>query len=145
MKSQWDDFPELGNILEELYSDLLNVYTHFAYDFPAKWFKLRKNLESKNQVWKLRLDKVILGIYLPLYNESECVLLTYIDINQIVPIEICEGNYQSLEKSFMNEVPDGKILINIIQLYNHFEPIQINEQVGKLVDSEQIANKHFLS
>jgi hypothetical protein len=144
MKNQWNDFASLDDLINWLYPNTSNAYTHFAYDFPKKWFNLKQICETKNKIWTSRLDNVILGLFLPLIEQNKCVLLTYIDLNQIVPKEVNEGNTQSLEKSFMDKVPEGKVPINIIQLYNHFEPIQINEQVGKLVNIEQVANKHFL-
>ena len=140
------DFVSLDDLLNWLYPNTTNAYTHFANDFPAKWFKIRKMFESndKDKIWKSRFDQIVLGIYLPLVNNSSCVLLTFIDLNQIIPDEVSVGNYESLEKSFSDVVPPGKIPINIIQLLNHFEPIQINEYVGKLEDIEQVANKDFL-
>ena len=146
MKAQWNDFVSLDHLLNWIYPNTTNAYTHFANDFPAKWFKIRKIIElnDKNKIWKSRFDQIVLGIYLPLVNNSSCVVLTFIDLNQIIPDEVSVGNYKSLEKSFSDVLPPGKIPINIIQLLNHFEPIQINEYVGKLEDIEQVANKDFL-
>lgn len=143
MKQLWDDFASLDDLLNWLYPNTSNAYTHFAYDFPKKWFELKKIMESKNPVWKERMERVVLGMYLPLVINSECVLLTLIDINQIIPNQVSNGNYDSLETSFLDALPDNKISINIIQLYNHFEPIELGKQTGNLANIELITNKSF--
>jgi len=143
MKKHWDDFVSLEELVDWLYPNTTNAYTHFAYDFPEKWIELKKIMESKNPIWKERMEQVVLGMYLPLTIKSECVLLTLIDINQIIPQEVSQENYDSLEKSFLDVVPDNKIPINIIQFYNHFEPVELDKQIGNLTDTELVANKDF--
>lgn len=143
MKKQWDDFASLDELVDWFYPNTTNAYTHFAYDFPEKWIELKKIMETKNPIWKERMEQVVLGIYLPLTIKSECVLLTLVDINQVIPKEVSEGNYDSLEKSFLETVPSGKIPINIIQQYNHFEPVDLDHQTGNLTDTELVANKDF--
>jgi hypothetical protein len=145
MKKQWDDFVSLDDLLTWFYPNISNAYTHFAYDFPEKWIELKKIMESKNPIWKERMEHVVLGIYLPLTIKSECVLLTLVDPNQIIPSEVRQGKYDSLEKSFLEVVPDNKISINVIQLYNHFEPVELDKQIGSLNDTELVANKDFFN
>jgi len=144
MKKQWNDFLEFEQLLDLLYLDEINAYTNFADDFPVKWNILKKYLISTNLIWESRLNSVVLRICLPLNNDSKCVLLDCIDINIINCQEITDGNYDSLEASFSDTVSDDKVIINIIQLYNHFEPIDIIESVGVLNDISELSNiKHF--
>jgi hypothetical protein len=144
MKKHFDDFPNFNTILNLLYSQQTNAYTHFAFDFPSKWFKLKDYLINQDKIWESRLSNIILQICVPLINQSQCVLLSYINLNMIIPEEINLGNYESLEKSFSDVEPSNSKVISIIQLLDHFEPITIINHVGTLQDEKLIKNPDFL-
>ena len=138
MKKLYADFPDLDELLNLLYKNNPNAFTHFAYDFPEKWFKLKEYLCSKNSIWAERLDQIILRICIPSTVSNQCVLISFIDINGIVPSEITKGNDESLEKSLSDSVDENKKIIDIVQFRNHFEPIEIISNCGLLEDIQSI-------
>ncbi len=140
MNELYSDFPNLNDILILLYENTSNAYTHFAYDFPEKWFILKNHLISKNSKWSDILDKIVLRICIPTCVVNECVLISYIDMNLIIPEEIKNGNNDSLERALSDKIPDNKITINIIQQHNHFEPINIISQIGELKDLQAVSD-----
>lgn len=144
MKKIFNDFPDLNTILNLLYPVQSNAFTHFAYDFPAKWYKLKSYLISQDKKWESRLSKVMLQICLPLTIKNQCVLLSYIDLNIINPDEVNTGNYDSLEKSFSDQALPNYHIISIIQQVNHFEPIDIINECGHLNNVNLIKNPDFL-
>ncbi len=140
MKTQFKDFPNLKEILDLLYPNQTDAYTHFAQDFPAKWFKLKAHLIKSNSDWASKLDNVLLHICLPLKTPNTCVQLTFIDLNVINVDEVNSGKYESLESSFSDENESNKTVISIMQYSNHFEPIQIDwVSRSKLTDLDQLA------
>ena len=126
MKKHFNDFPDLETLLNLLYPNQTNAYTHFAYDFPQKWQILKKYLTDQNNIWIDRLDNILLHLCLPLVNNNKCVQVTFIYLNTINSDEINSGEYKSLESSFTNEYDPTKKIISIIQYPNHFEPIDID-------------------
>jgi hypothetical protein len=148
MKKHFNNFPDLKVLLELLYPNQSNAYTHFANDFPAKWFKLKNYLANKDPSWIEKLDNVLLHICLPHQNNNKCIQLTFIDLNKINTEEVAQGNYQSLEASFSDEYDESKTIISIKQYYNHFEPVDIdfsydNETV-KTLDEVGISEDFFM-
>jgi hypothetical protein len=127
MSKHFPDFPDLKTLLNLLYPNQTNVYTHFVYDFPVKWFKLREYLIGKNSFWQDRLDKILLQICLPhKISINKCIHLTYINLNLIKPDQIAKENYESLEASLSDNYDSTKTIISIEQNYNHFEPVNID-------------------
>jgi hypothetical protein len=139
MKKIYPDFPHLDELLNLLFSNTCNVYTHFAYDFPKKWYQIKEYLISKNLDWLDRLDKIVIRMCLPTSIQNQCVLISFIDLNTI---DITKESFtfqgqdyiNSIEKALTDQVSDDKKVINILQLYNHFEPIDIINCDGKLED-----------
>ena len=41
MAMKFNDFPSLKELVDLLYPNTTDAYTHFANDFPAKWFKIK--------------------------------------------------------------------------------------------------------
>lgn len=146
MKKIYPDFPHLHELLNLLFSDTFNVYTHFAYDFPKKWYQIKEYLISKNLNWLEKLDNIVIRICLPTSNENECVLVSYVDLNAI-DISLEGYDYtNSIEKALSDHVSDDKKVINILQLHNHFEPIDIISCEGKLKDINLVSEyKSFLT
>lgn len=126
MKKKFPNFPDLKTLLDLLYQDKLDAYTHFAHDFPVKWFQIKTYLINKNLDWIDKLENVLLQVCLPLKNQSKCVQLTFINLNTINIKEVNSGEYKSLEESFSDEYNPEKTIISIIQYSNHFEPIQVD-------------------
>jgi len=126
MSKHFSDFPDLKTLLDLLYPTQFNAYTHFAYDFPAKWFILRNYLISKDIKWEKLLASVLLQMCLPHKESNRCIQLTFIDLNIIKPDEIARGNYQSLEASFSDDNKHNKTIISIMQYPNHFEPVDVD-------------------
>lgn len=151
MRNMFNDFPSLGELLELLYPDKSDAYTHFATDFPIKWFKIKEYLITKDPKWSKILSRVLLRICLPLdpinkMKHNQCVLLNFIDLNLIDIEEIKKENYESLELALETEYSDYNIILNIIQFPNHFEPINIIENIGYLEDTKLLNNIYnFLS
>ena len=163
MKKLYPDFPYLGELLNLLFSDTCNVYTHFAYDFPKKWYQIKEYLISKNLDWLDKLDNIVIRICLPTSIQNQCVLVSYIDLNAIDITK--EGPYQtkfdnalesftfqghdyinSIEKALSDHVSDDKKVINILQLQNHFEPIDIISCEGNLENLDLVSEyKSFLT
>ncbi len=139
MKKLYSDFPDLEEILNLLYKNTTNAFTHFAYDFPEKWFQLKDYLCLKNPVWAQRFDQIVLRICIPTSVFNQCVLISFIDVNQVIPSEIAQGNNDSLEKALSDEVDNNKQFIDIIQYHNHFEPIDITGNEGFLTDINSVA------
>jgi hypothetical protein len=146
MKKIYPDFPYLGELLNLLFSDTFNVYTHFAYDFPKKWYQIKEYLISKNLDWLDRLNNIVIRICLPTSNENECVLVSYVDLNTI---DISLEGYEytnSIEKALTDQVSDDKKVLNILQQHNHFEPIDIISCEGNLKDLNLVSEyKSFLT
>lgn len=141
MKNLFSDFPNLGELLELLYPDTSDAYTHFITDFPIKWSKLKEYLIMKDPKWSKILSRILLRICLPIdpINKTrlnQCVLLNFIDLNLIDTEEIKKGKYESLEQAMSTEYSNYHIILNIIQFPNHFEPINIIENVGILEDTK---------
>lgn len=134
MKKLYTDFPDLDELLNLLYKNSSNAFTHFAYDFPEKWFQLKEYLCSKNSIWSERLNQIVLRICIPTSFNYQCVLISFIDLNIVIPLEIAQGNNNSLEKALSDNVDENKKFINIIQYHNHFEPINIISTEGFLKD-----------
>lgn len=126
MKKHFNDFPDLKTLLNLLYPNQINIYTHFAYEFPQKWHILKKYLSNQNNIWTDRFDNILLHICLPLLIKDKCVQVTFINLNKINSDEINLDNYKSLESSFTNVYDSTKLIISIIQYPNHFEPIDID-------------------
>lgn len=140
MANKFDDFPSLKELLDLLYPNTTNAYTHFAHDFPAKWFQIKAYLINKNIKWENKLADVLLQICLPLKKSNQCVQLTFIDLNMINVGEVSLGNYESLEASFSDTYNPGKTIISIMQFSNHFEPIQVDfTSSDKLTELDQVA------
>ncbi len=139
MATHFKDFPSLKEILDLLYPNQTDAYTHFAQDFPAKWFKLKAHLIKSNSDWASKLAHVLLHISLPLKTPNTCVQLTFIDLNVINVDEVNSGKYDSLESSFSDKYDPDKTICSIIQYSNHFEPIQINwDTSSELTDLEKL-------
>jgi len=76
---------------------------------------------------------------LPTSIQNQCVLISFIDLNAI---DITKESFtfqgqdyiNSIEKALTDQVSDDKKVINILQLYNHFEPIDIINCDGNLED-----------
>jgi hypothetical protein len=146
MKKIYPDFPYLGELLNLLFSDTFDVYTHFANDFPKKWYQIKEYLISKNLSWLDRLDNIVIRICLPTSNKNECVLVSYIDLNAIDVTLEGQEYYNSLKKALTDQVSDDKKVINILQLHNHFEPIEIISCKDKLEDLNLVTQyKSFLT
>lgn len=126
MKNHFNDFPDLKTLLNLLYANQSNAYTHFAYDFPQKWHMLKTYLCNQNNIWADRFDNILLHICLPLAHDNQCVQLAFINLNTINSDEIILGNYASLESSFIDDYNPTKLIISIIQYAHHFEPIDID-------------------
>lgn len=74
------------------------------------------------------------------------MLIFVIDVNKVNGDEVANGNFTTLEAAMSDTVEEGKIPIDIIQLYNHFEPIIIGEKIRDRSDSiECSVNKSFFS
>ena len=146
MKKIYPDFPHLGELLNLLFSDTFNVYTHFAYDFPKKWYQIKEYLISKNLDWLDRLDNIVIRMCLPTSIQNQCVLISYIDLNAIDITKEKDDYINSVEKALTDQVSDDKKIINILQLQNHFEPINIISCEGKLEDLNLVSEyKSFLT
>jgi len=140
MASKFKNFPSLKELLGILYPDTTDAYTHFAQDFPAKWFEIKSYLIKQSSEWENKLANVLLHICLPLKKSNQCVQLTYIDLNKINVGEVSAGNYESLEASFSDAYNPDKTIISIMQSTNHFEPIQVDFTNGsQLTDLDQLA------
>jgi hypothetical protein len=140
MKKLYGDFPDLDELLNLLYKNNPNAFTHFAYDFPEKWFQLKEYLCSKNKIWSERLEQIVLRICIPTLIYNQCVLISFIDINRIIPSEIAKGNDESLEKALSNNIDQNKKIIDIIQFRNHFEPINIISTEGVLKEIKYVSD-----
>lgn len=140
MKKLYEDFPDLNVLLDLLYKNTPNAFTHFAYDFPEKWFKLKEYLCSKNKIWSERLDQIILRICIPTSINNQCVLISFINLNVLIPDQIAQGNNDSLDKALSDEIGQNKKFVDIIQLHNHFEPINIISTEGVLKDIKDISD-----
>lgn len=140
MQKYFPDFPNLKTLLELLYPNTNDAYTHFALDFPSKWLTIKKYLTDKNIEWKDKLSNIIIEICLPLVIQDKCVLLTLLDLDKLNPDEIKIENYNSIKESFLLERPINKTIISIMQYENHFEPIQIeiSSEKTSLLDIELI-------
>jgi hypothetical protein len=146
MKKIYPDFPYLGELLNLLFSDTYNVYTHFAYDFPKKWYQIKEYLISKNLDWLDRLDNIVIRMCLPTLIQNQCVLISYIDLNAIDITKEKDDYINSVEKALSDTVSSDKKVINILQLQNHFEPIDIISCEGKLEDINLVFEyKSFLT
>jgi hypothetical protein len=146
MKKIYPDFPYLGELLNLLFSDTFNVYTHFAYDFPKKWYQIKEYLISKNLDWLDRLDNIVIRMCLPTSIQNQCVLISYIDLNAIDITKEKDDYINSVEKALSDTVSNDKKVINILQLHNHFEPIDIISCEGKLKDLNLVSEyKSFLT
>jgi hypothetical protein len=145
MKKYFPEFPSLDMLLSLLYPNTKNAYTHFALEFPQKWYKLKQHLISEDISWKEKLDKFVIRFFTPVNSKkSECVLISVIDMNKVNHIEISNCNYDSLKDALTDEIPTGKTPIDILQLYNHFEPINIGKKVRDRSESiEVVVNKSF--
>lgn len=134
----YPELPSLDVILKMFFPNTDNAYSHFALDFPEKWFILKNYLISKNIGNKEILEKVVLRFFVPIIqtkDEKECVLVSVIDINKINYQEVNKGNYDSLKDALTDEIEDGKISIEILQQENHFEPINIIKLIRDKSDS----------
>jgi hypothetical protein len=140
IQKYFPDFPDLKTLLELLYPNTNDAYTHFALDFPSKWLIIKKYLTEKNIKWNDKLSNIIIEICLPLVIQDKCVLLALLDLDKLNPDEIKIENYNSIKESFLSERPTNKIIISIMQYENHFEPIQIEIPSDKtsLVNTELI-------
>jgi len=149
MKKIYSDFPSLYEILPIMFSTSKNAYCHFALEFPEKWFILKNHLIKKNNNWEERLDKIVIRFYLPLTGKEDknnCVLLSVIDINKINSKEVSNGNTESLEEAISDYVDKDKITIDILQVYNHFEPIKLGEKIRDRSESIECSiNKSFFN
>lgn len=139
MASKFENFPSLKELLDLLYPNQSNAYTHFAQDFPAKWFEIKSYLINQSSTWESKLANVLLQICLPLKTPNTCVQLTFIDLNKINVGEVSSGNYESLEASFSDDYNPDKTIISIMQYPNHFEPIQVDFSASsELADLDQL-------
>jgi hypothetical protein len=140
MQKYFSDFIDLKSLIELLYPNTNNAYTHFALDFPIKWIIIKKYLFEKDIKWVDKLSNIIVEICLPLIIPNKCVLLTLIDLDKLKPEEIKLGNFNSIKESFLLERPTDKTIISIMQYENHFEPIQIEipSEKTSLLDIELI-------
>jgi hypothetical protein len=146
IKKLYPDFPYLGELLNLLFSNTFNVYTHFAYDFPKKWYQIKQHLISKNLDWLDRLDNIVIRICLPTSIQNQCVLVSFIDLNGIDINKEGDDYINSVEKALTDQVSDDKKVINILQLQNHFEPIDIISYEGNLKDLNLVSEyKSFLT
>ncbi len=149
MKKIYSDFPSLDILLKQLFPSTKNAYMHFAMEFPQKWNNLRDFLIKNDVSWKEKLDKIVIRFFTPIKSSdknSNCVLISVIDVNKVNGDEVASGNYTSLESAMSDIVEKGKIPIDIIQLYNHFEPIIIGKKIRDRSDSiECSVNKSFFS
>ena len=146
MKKFYPDFPYLGELLNLLFSDTFNVYTHFAYDFPKKWYQIKEYLISKNLDWLDRLNNIVIRICLPTSIQNQCVLVSFIDLNGIDITKEEDDYINSVEKALSDTISSDKKVINILQLQNHFEPIDIISCEGKLENLDLVSEyKSFLT
>ena len=150
MKKIYPEFPSLEILLKELFPDTKNAYLHFAIEFPQKWNILKTYLIKSDISWKEKLDSIVLRFFTPLVSNNKkgktCVLISVIDVNKVNGDEVAMGNYITLEAAMSDNVEENKIAIDIIQLYNHFEPIVIGEKNRDRSDSiECSVNKSFFS
>jgi len=146
MKKLYTDFPDLDELLNLLYNDTFNAYTHFANDFPKKWYQIKQYLISNNLIWLDRLDNIVLRICLPTSIKDKCVLVSFIDLNAINISLKGQCYYDSLEKALSDKVSNDKKIINILQLQNHFEPIEIISNSELLTDLNLVSKyKSFLT
>jgi hypothetical protein len=125
IKKIYNDIPSFDIILNLLYPNMNNAYTHFA-DFPEKYHKLKNHLINTDPIWKSRFDNIVLQIMLPMKKNDESVVLSYIDLN------INKSNITI--DSLLDNVSDDKTIISIIQLHNHFEPVCV-KNTNKLVQN----------
>jgi len=132
MKKHYVDFPSLDFLLEKLYPNTKNAFTHFAYEFPLKWCEMKKLLILQNPIWKDKLDKIVLRFFVGTHKKDTCVLISCIDINKINHQEVSNGKFDTLENALSDEVPKDKITVDILQKNNHFEPINIIKQIPKV-------------
>jgi len=140
MANKFENFPSLKELLDLLYPNTTDAYTHFAKDFPTKWFKIKSYLIKQSSEWENKLTNVLLHICLPLKTPNTCVQLTYIDLNKINVDEVSAGNYDSLEASFSDDYNPDKTIISIMQYSNHFEPVQVDfTTCSELTDLSQLA------
>lgn len=140
MKKFYPEFPSLDELLKLLYPNTKNAYTHFALEFPIKWYKLKNHLIEKDSSWKEKLDNVVLRFFTPINSKkSECVLISVIDINKVNHIQVSQCNYDSLKDAMSDYAPDGKICVDILQLYNHFEPINVGRLVRDRSESIEVS------
>jgi len=83
---------------------------------------------------------------LPTSIQNQCVLISYIDLNAIDITKEKDDYINSVEKALTDQVSDDKKIINILQLQNHFEPINIISCEGKLEDLNLVSEyKSFLT
>ncbi len=133
MLKHFPDFPSIEVLLDLLYPGQTNAYTHFAHDFPAKWFKIKYYLIKKDFRWQKLLDNVLLQMCLPHKLPNKCIQLTFIDLNKINPEEVSQGNFESLEASFSDVPNHEKTIISILQFNNHFEPVDVDFNSGSTI------------
>jgi len=146
MKKIYPDFPNLIELLNLLFYDTCNVYTHFAYDFPKKWYQIKEYLISKNLDWLDKLDNIVIRMCLSTSIQNQCVLISYVDLNAIDITKEEDDYINSVEKALSDQVSDDKKVINILQFHNHFEPIDIISCEGKLEDINLVSKyKSFLT
>jgi hypothetical protein len=67
------------------------------------------------------------------------VLISFIDLNVLIPDQIAQGNNDSLDKALSDVMDQNKKFIDIIQFHNHFEPINIISTEGVLKDIKDIS------
>lgn len=125
MKNIFNDFPSLDYLLENLYENQTNVFTHFAFDFPEKWFILKKLLISKDKKWKDLLNKIVIRMFISGKKTNESVLLTTFDLSKI----------DSIRDAIDCKITEDSFCIDIIQKNNHFEPIIIVNMTETKIDN----------
>ena len=149
MKKIYSDFPSLDILLKQLFPNTKNAYIHFAMEFPQKWNKITDYLIKNDISWKEKLDKIVIRFFTPINSPNEkpnCVLISAIDVNKVNGDEVTSGIYTTLEAAMSDTVEEGKIPIDIIQLYNHFEPIVVGKKIRDRSDSiECSVNKSFFA